>query len=379
MKRIFGYILILISFVLISCADKGTGPDSFDIEIYTPDYAQGFVILGAEGMESTILRVINPWQGAEDVTFDVFIARDGEKTPKGFRGEVIDGDADRVVCMSSTYIAMLDAISEVERVVGVSGLGFVTNRYVCENGDKVKEVGYDANINFEVMVAQQTDLVLLYGVNGASMIEGKLRELGIPFVYVGEYMEEDPLGKSEWLVAIAELVGKRDKGVEVFSEIPRKYEQIKDEVSSFGLPKPKVMINTPYGENWFMAFTSSYMARLIADAGGDYVYKKNDSNRSLPIDMEEAALLIDEADVWINVDGVSTLNELKGRFPRFADAPCVKKGEIYKSDLKRAPGGGNDFWESGVIYPDKVLSDMAKIFYPREMEDVEFTYYRKLE
>lgn len=379
MKRIFGYILILISFVLISCADKGTGPDSFDIEIYTPDYAQGFVILGAEGMESTILRVINPWQGAEDVTFDVFIARDGEKAPKGFRGEVIDGDAERVVCMSSTYIAMLDAISEVERVVGASGLGFVTNRYVCENRDKVKEVGYDANINFEVMVAQQADLVLLYGVNGASMIEGKLRELGIPFVYVGEYMEEDPLGKSEWLVAIAELVGKRDKGVEVFSEIPRKYEQIKDEVSSFGLPKPKVMINTPYGENWFMAFTSSYMARLISDAGGDYVYKKNDSNRSLPIDMEEAALLIDEADVWINVDGVSTLNELKGRFPRFADAPCVKKGEIYKSDLKRAPGGGNDFWESGVIYPDKVLSDMAKIFYPREMEDVEFTYYRKLE
>lgn len=379
MKKILRYILILISIVLVSCADKGTGLDNFDVEIYTPDYAQGFVILGAEGMQSTILRVTNPWQGAEDVAFDIFIARNGEKTPKGFNGQVIDGDAERIVCMSSTYIAMLDAISEVERVVGVSGLGFVTNRYVCENGDKVKDVGYDANVNFEMIVGQQTDLVLLYGVNGASVIEGKLRELEIPFAYVGEYMEEDPLGKSEWLVAIAELVGKRDRGVDVFNDIPRKYGQIKERVSTFGLPKPKVMINTPYGENWFMAFTSSYMARLIADAGGDYVYKKNDSNRSLPIDMEEAALLIEGADVWINVDGISTLEELRGRFSRFADAPCVKKGEIYKSDLRRAPGGGNDFWESGVIYPDRVLSDMAKIFYPTKMEDVEFTYYRKLE
>ena len=28
-----------------------------------------------------------------------------------------------------------------------------------------------------------------------------------------------------------------------------------------------------------MASTESYVARLIADAGGDYIYKKNTSNR----------------------------------------------------------------------------------------------------
>lgn len=34
------------------------------------------------------------------------------------------------------------------------------------------------------------------------------------------------------------------------------------------------MINTPYAGSWFMASTESYVARLIADAGGDYIYEK---------------------------------------------------------------------------------------------------------
>ena len=60
---------------------------------------------------------------------------------------------------------------------------------------------------------------------------------------------------------------------------------------------PKVMINTPYAGSWFMASTESYVARLIADAGGDYIYKKNTSNRSLPIDLEEAYMLTDRKSV----------------------------------------------------------------------------------
>ena len=379
MNRILYYILLSLVLFFSSCAGREADLDNFNVEIYTPEYAQGFSILGAEGSQSTILRIINPWQGADNITFDVFIARNGEKAPKGFKGQVIDGDAERIVCMSSTYVAMLESISEVERVVGVSGVNFVTNQYVVQNRDKVKDVGYDANVNFEMIVALQADVVLLYGVNGASVIEGKLRELGIPYIYVGEYMEEDPLGKSEWLVAIAELVGKRDTGVEVFNQIPERYLSLMERVSQIEGDKPGVMINTPYGDNWFMAFTSSYMARLIRDAGGDYVYKNNDSNRSLPIDMEEAAVLVSQADVWINVEGVGTLEDLRRKFPKFADASCVKNGQVYKSDLRYIPGGGNDFWESGVIYPDKVLSDMVKILYPGLMEDVEFTYYRKLE
>lgn len=73
------------------------------------------------------------------------------------------------------------------------------------------------------------DLVLLYGVNGASSMEGKLKELNIPFMYVGDYLEESPLGKAEWLVALAEVAGKRTEGENVFADIPVRYNALKSE------------------------------------------------------------------------------------------------------------------------------------------------------
>ncbi|MBO7764166.1 MAG: iron ABC transporter substrate-binding protein, partial [Bacteroidales bacterium] len=133
MNRILYYILLSLALFLSSCAGREADLDNFNVEIYTPEYAQGFSILGAEGAQSTVLRIINPWQGADNITFDVFLARNGEKAPKGFNGQVINGDAERIVCMSSTYVAMLESISEVERVVGVSGVNFVTNQYVVQN------------------------------------------------------------------------------------------------------------------------------------------------------------------------------------------------------------------------------------------------------
>ena len=76
---------------------------------------------------STLLTVSNPWQGADSVVVSLFISRDGEPVPDGFEGQVIYGDAARVITMSSTQIAMLDAIGESRKVVGVSGLGFISS------------------------------------------------------------------------------------------------------------------------------------------------------------------------------------------------------------------------------------------------------------
>ena len=56
-------------------------------------------------MKSTILKTYAPWQGAEGEETQLFIARNGEQAPADFPGQVLDGDARRIVCMSSTYIA----------------------------------------------------------------------------------------------------------------------------------------------------------------------------------------------------------------------------------------------------------------------------------
>lgn len=374
----FRIILLLSALLLAACHGGGGVRGEYTLSIYAPRYASGFEILGAEGLESTILVARDPWQGAEGVESSLFIARGGEEPPADFEGQVLRGDAERIVCMSSTHVALLDAVGAVERVVGVSGIDFISNEYVAANRDRVGDVGYDNSVDYEMVVALDPDVVLLYGVTGASMMESKLRELSIPYVYIGEYVEQVPLGKTEWMVAVAEVVGERERAEQLFAEVPRRYEALRERAAT-AAAKPKVMINTPYADSWFMASTTSYVARLIADAGGDYIYKQNSSNTSLPIDLEQATVLTSQADVWVNVGSVASLSQMRSRYPKFADVKSVRAGEVYSFDRRLNPAGGNDYWESGVVNPDLVLGDLIKIFHPELMEDYEFVYYRKLE
>ncbi len=307
----------------------------------------------------------------------LFIARNGETAPEWFTGQVLQGDAKRVVAMSSTHIAMLDAVDAADRVVGVSGIDFISNPDIQARRDSVGDVGYEGNINYELLLSLDPDIVLLFGVNGASSMEGKLTELGIPYMYVGDYLEESPLGKAEWLVALSELIGKRDVGEKVFADIPVRYNAMKQKVADAGLPKPSVMLNTPYGDSWFMPSTKSYAVQLIEDAGGSYIYGKNTGNVSLPIDLEEAYLLASDADMWINVGMANSLEDVAKMCPKFTDTRCFRNGKVFNNNARTNAAGGNDYWESAVVNPDILLRDLVKIFHP-ELVKEDFEYYKQL-
>lgn len=375
-KSFLGLCLLIV--LLAACNGKKTASISdFSNQLYTPEYASGFSIKGADGYESSIITVTNPWQGADSITTQLFIARGGESAPEGFTGQVLEGDASRIVAMSSTHIAMLDAVGEAGRVVGVSGIDYISNPVIAANRDSIGDVGYEGNINYELLISLDPDLVLLYGVNGASSMEGKLNELGIPFMYVGDYLEESPLGKAEWMVALSEVVGKRTEGEQVFGGIPVRYNDLKKRVADTVLDAPSVMLNTPYGDSWFMPSTESYVARLVKDAGGDYIYKKNTGNASLPIDLEEAYKLTSEADMWLNVGMANSLDELRTSCPKFSDTRCFRNGSVWNNNLKTNVAGGNDYYESAVVNPDILLRDLVKIFHPELVEE-DFVYYRRL-
>lgn len=377
MKKVNLWLPLLLLLIVASCGKKQANVDDFNKEVYTPEYASGFKILGTDGGGSVIIETANPWQGADSITTRLFIARNGETAPDGFDGQVLSGDAKRVVAMSSTHIAMLDAVSEAGRVVGVSGIDYISNPDIQSRRDSIGDVGYEGNINYELLMSLDPDLVLLYGVNGASSMEGKLKELGIPYMYVGDYLEESPLGKAEWLVALSEVVGKRADGEKAFAGIPVKYNALKKKVADNALDAPSVMLNTPYGDSWFMPSTESYVARLIKDAGGNYIYTKNTGNASTPIDLEEAYKLTSEADMWLNVGMANTLDELKASCPKFTDTRCFRNGDVYNNNARTNAAGGNDYYESAVVNPDLVLRDLIKIFHPELVEE-DFVYYKQL-
>ncbi len=157
--------------------------------------------------------------------------------------------------MSSTHIAMLDAIGEVRCITGVSGIDYISNPDIQARRDSIGDVGYEGNINYESAALARSRPRSALGVNGASAMESKLEELDIPFMYVGDYLEESPLGKAEWMVVLSEVTGKREKGEKAFAAIPVRYNALKKKVADSTLGTPSVMLNVPYGDSWFMPST----------------------------------------------------------------------------------------------------------------------------
>lgn len=372
------YILLfafLFAGILFTGCKNGTGYN-YNEEFYSPVYASGFSVKSAKGSDNRLITISCPWQGAYSVTMSLLVLADGDEAPADFEGEVLEGAAKRIVCTSSTHVAMLDAIGAADRIVGVSGIDFISNKNVQKRRDEIADIGYEGAYDYESLVAADPDLVLLYGITSASSLEGKLRELGIPYMYVGEYVEEQPLGKAEWVVALAVATGLYDKGREVFDAIPPRYEAIKNRVRE-NADKPVVMLNTPYGDQWFLPSTTSYMVRLVTDAGGNYAYKANTGNTSMPVDMEVAYALTDGADCWINTGVYATLSGIGAAFPKLAETKPFVNKRVYNNNRLVTAAGGNDFYESSVMHPDWVLRDLLKIFYP-DLVPEDYVYYQRL-
>lgn len=376
MKTLTTFFLLCVLFLTGGCIPQNKPSlEAYSQDVYMPTYASGFRILGAENAASTLIQINKPWQGARQVNLSFFVARNGEQAPKGFTGPVIQAGVQRIVCMSSSYIAMLDALGVVNRVKGVSGIHYIANPYIRSRKDSIADLG--ADLNYERLVGLRPDVVLLYGIGDAqTAVTQKLNELHIPYLYMGEYLEESPLGKAEWMVVLAELIDKRSRGVTLFRQIPERYQQWKALADSVRV-RPTVMFNTPWNDSWVMPSTQSYMARLVNDAGARYLYQENHSNRSTPIGLETAYELIQQADYWIHVGSATSLSELKAMNPKFADAKAVKENNVYNNNLRMTPQGGNDYWESAVVRPDVVLRDLIHIFHPELVSDSLY-YYRQL-
>lgn len=351
-------------------------PQDFTLETYSPVHAGGFTLRGTERSAATLLTVRNPWQGAEGVELHVLLAPREEELPDVGAIPVVRTPIRRAVCLSSSHVAMFDALDAIESVKGVSGIDYLSNPYIAAHraSGQVRDVGSDSNLDFELLAALRPDVVLLYATTGENTATtSKLRELGIPYIYIGDYMEPTPLGKAEWLMVVAELCGKRAEGQALFEGIAARYEATRAAVAAdTSARRPRVMLNTPYRDTWFMPSTQSFMVRLVEDAGGAYVYPQNTSNTSVAVDLEEAYLLARSADVWLNVGGCNSLQELRAQNPRFASVPAVAQRRVYNNNRRQTPAGGSDFWESGIMRPDRVLLDLAAIM---RGSDADTTYY----
>ena len=367
------WFIAILCLLIASCTAAPKGDNPTLTPCYIPKYAKSFTI-ATDSLNRKVLTVTNPYQSDKNFEQQIYLIEDGQSAPKGKASVRIP--VERVSVLSSSHIAMFDAIGAADKIVGVSGVKFISNEAVRSHA---VEIGYDTALNYERIKAVGTDVILLYGLYGEqSSANTMLTQLSIPYIYIGDYTEATPLGKAEWMVALAYLCGAEAQAIERFTALESRYNTLKESAAQY-TSHPKVMLNTPYRDTWFMPSVASYAVQLITDAGGEYIYPQNTSSQSQPISLEQALALATTADVWINVGQCNSLAQLKSENPKFAAVPAVVNRRVYNNTKRATDNGGSDFWESGAVNADILLQDMITLLHSEDCTTDSLYYYKRLE
>ena len=375
MKKII-YTALIISF--FSCKNENkTNIIQKNDNNETIQYAQNFTI--KKHANYSVLQVKNPWDAAK-VSFNyVVYDRGGERPDFSEKAVYIQRPVERVACTSTTHLALLNSIGEADKIVGISGAKYVYNADTRERiaAGKVKEIGNEAGLNYEILTDTEPDIVLTYGMSADNNID-KLREAGLTPVVLAEYTDYSPLGRAEWMKFIAVLFDKEAKADSVFHSISTNYNELKKLAKNNTREQPRVMVGMGFSGNWYVPGGASYVANHIEDAGGAYIWQKNKDKSSLQLDFETVYENAQDADKWINMGVVSSAADIVAADERYSEFKALKNRELYNGSRRISPQGGYDIYESAVVQPDIVLKDLIKAFHPELLPEHAFFYYEKL-
>jgi len=383
MKIFLISVLVYLSVFIQSCIWKN---ESHPVEILTNNSAiisraDRFTIIKNDN--STLVTIVNPWQGAENVNMAYHLVKRGSRLPEGVdSSEVIFVPLKKIICMSTTHIAMISALGEENSISGVSGLGYVFTDQVVKNINKgmVADVGYEAGLNKELILSLAPDLVMMYGIGSESAgYVAKIKELGIHIMFNADYLETDPLGKAEWLKLFGALYCKEATADSIYNSELKAYNSVRILINKNSSVRPKVLLGLPYKDTWFISPGNSFICKLIADAGGDYLWKDTESVSSMPYGIENVYLQALNADFWFNIGIIQTKNDILAIDSRLNTLPCFVKGNLYNNNRRTTPEGGNDYWESGTVYPHLILEDIASVLHPELFIGHKLFFYRKIE
>ena len=332
--------------------------------------------------EVTRVTISNPWQGAESVSMVYYLVRRGDEIPAGIdSSQVISVPVKKIICMSTTHISMICALHEEKTIAGVSGTRFIYSaglRQLAEEG-QISDVGYEANLNKELILKIDPDLIMIYGVGSESSgYVGKLRELGIKVMYNADYLETHPLGKAEWIKLFGALYCKESEADSIFAAESESYESLKNLVAERSSVRPGVLLGLPFKDTWFVSPGNSFVSRLISDAGGLYLWHDTKSSFSMPLALETVWMKAMQADFWLNIGTVNSGKEIIAVDRRLGELPCFRNGNMFNNNNRISPEGGNDFWESGAVHPHLILADIAAILHPELFAGHQLYYYHRI-
>ena len=354
-------IRVLLAVVLLcSC----TMNKAYEVRVENNRYAQGFRIGTGDGF--TQVTVYSPWQAGEVLATYYLVRSDSVETP--LDGIKLRVPIQRLTVTSCTHIGFLKALGQLERVYGICSPEIVYNRdvFVPADGHEVMNVGDAMTPDVEriIRTAPEAVMVSTYAQGDAST--EKLRSLNVPVIYNNEWTETHPLARAEWIRFVGLFFDCEAQADSIFENVVKSYEALKAQTDKI-VEKRTIMSGNNFRGTWYMPAGSTYMGVLFRDAGADYVYANDSSHFSIPLGIETVLHQFADADVWVGCPAHS-LAELAQMDEKHTWFKSYKNGEVYNFAKRTNEQGGNDFWETGVVRPDYILSDLINILYKRSDE-----------
>ena len=272
----------------------------------------------------------------------------------------------RVVALSSAQIGYLLKLGLGDRIVGVGEGKYIADSalYTRVQKGEVAEVGSGPTLSLEKLMALKPDLVMNFATGGGYDDYERIKALGLPLMLTSEWQEDHPLAKAEWIKLFGMLFGKEALADSIYEQSKLVYlvNGIFTKINAAHIPNcPRVLVGMSYGGTWYAPGGNSYTAQLIQDAGGCYLWAE-DSSREQRFPLEQVIAMADSADIWVNPGMFSTAEEILAEEPRVSVIKAFKEKRVYQNDNRKGPGGGNDFYESAVTYPEELLREMTQIF-----------------
>lgn len=368
--------LWLVACSFLSCSKKETTTQANDNP--TTKYAVGFTVTAIGN--SKLVEVKQPYQNAKS-GYQYLLVPKGEKVPPHDDAtQVIFTPLESIVCTSTTHIPLLDYIGETAKLIGFPTTDYISSEKMRQRIDAgfVKELGIDKGMDIEVLFRLKPSLVMGYTMGSDLGQLKKIQELKIPVVINAEYLEKHPLGRAEWIKFMALFFGKEKVADSVFTEIEKEYLATTSLAKSLDR-KSTVLSGVLYGDAWFLPGGQNYAAKILYDAGCDYLWSSDSTNGFLQLSFETVFTKAKSADLWIGVASFKSLTELQNSEQRYSLFKPFQQKQVYSYDARHGAKGGSEFLELGYLRPDLVLKDLVKITHPELMPSYELHFHKKLE
>jgi iron complex transport system substrate-binding protein len=375
MKLFLSKILAFALLILLFSCKNDKKIVELEIEINSENtikHAKGFDIQHFKNY--TKLTVKAPYQNSTE-TFEFLL------TSKKSNNDLntIQVPVNSIVVTSTTHIPMLELLQVENKLVGFPNTDYISSpktRRLIAHGS-VKELGHEESINTELLLDLKPDLVVGFSLNSNNKMFSVIEKLGIPVLLNGDWMEETPLGRAEWIKFFGVLFDKEKMADSIFNDIEENYLEAKT-IASKATEKPTVISGGLFKDVWNLPAGDSFEASFLKDANTNYLWKDSKGKGSLSLNIENVFEKGKDAELWISPSYYKTMEQLNDANDMYPKLRAVQNKNIFTYVNKQGELGGIIYFELAPARPDLVLKDLIKIAHPELLKNYELTFYEKL-